>query len=327
MSPSIAPSTYIISGIPDFKHRVERRIDEVITSQKQNARLQEAISFATQPGGKLIRPQLVYDFFHLALGSEMSSLGISAVVDCAVALELIHTYSLVHDDLPAMDNSLLRRGRPTCWAVHGEATAILVGDALIPLAYEILCDIPTLSDSQKITIMRLVSKTIGANGLVAGQMMDLFPEMTDREVQSNTIVTDREGQANTKVTDRESQADAIELMQILKTGVLLGAACGVGVILGGRTDLLDGAIHFGERLGLLYQLTDDLLDKTGTAAVVGKTVNNDQDKMTFLSIFGEDKVQQIVGDLAQELKVITERDFSASPRLMNLIFQIVNRVK
>ncbi len=305
----MAPSNPFISqpipGISYFKQQVENRIEAVIALQNQNDQLQEALAFATQPGGKLIRPQLVYDFYNLAINSKTSPSGISEVVDCAVALELIHTYSLVHDDLPAMDNSQLRRGRPTCWVAHGEATAVLVGDALIPLAYEILCEIPNLADSKKIAIMRLVSKTIGANGLVAGQMMDLFPVMSNQE----------------------SQADAIERMQIFKTGVLLGAACGAGVILGGRQDLVEGAINFGERLGLLYQLTDDLLDKTGTSAVVGKTVNNDQNKTTFLSIYGEERVQQIIADLTQELRTITERDFAGFLPLIDLISQIVHRFK
>lgn len=289
--------------LSDFKRLVENRIREIVTQQKQNFRLHEALEYVTQPGGKLIRPQLVYEFATLVCQGEDVATIFPAIIDCAVAIELIHTYSLIHDDLPSMDNAMLRRGRQTCWATYDEATAILVGDALIPLAFEILSELPGVSDSQKISLIRLISNVIGPGGLVAGQMMDLYPE----------------------IYASESQDKMIELMQVLKTGVLLGAACGAGVILGKREDLREGALHFGEQLGLLYQFTDDLLDVKGTQDVVGKTVNNDQNKMTFISIYGIEQVQEMIKEISEYLKGLIDRDFKGQSSLYDLVSQIAKR--
>lgn len=297
-------STLIPScDVLEFKIHLEDRIRNIIDQQKGNARLQEALVYALQSGGKLIRPRLVYEFAKLSLPGDSWIKNITAIIDCAAAIEFIHTYSLIHDDLPAMDNSLLRRGRKTCWAAYDEATAILVGDALIPLAFEILSELPEVSESQKLILIRLLSKVIGSNGLVAGQMLDLYPQ----------------------VLTTASQDKKIERMQLLKTGVLLGVSCGAGVILGGRQDLYDNAIHFGEQLGLLYQLTDDLLDKMGVEDVVGKTINNDDNKQTFLTIYGIDGVQNRIAILSDDLKDRIDRDFRGSLSLHKFIGQIINR--
>ena len=289
--------------IREFKAHLEKRMSAIIACQTGSVRLQEALEYATKAGGKLIRPQLVYEFAALASPGDYAVDRIPAIIDCAASIEFIHTYSLIHDDLPAMDNALLRRGRKTCWAAYDEATAILVGDALIPLAFEILSDLPEVAPSQKLILIRLLSKIAGPNGLVAGQMLDLYPD----------------------VLSSRSQDKKIEFMQLMKTGVLLGASCGAGVLLGGREDLYEKAISFGEQLGLLYQLTDDLLDLMGLEDVLGKTVHNDENKQTFLSVYGVEKVQNRISEISFDLNNRINRDFMDALSLKEFIQQIINR--
>lgn len=290
----------------EFRKLFDHRLRKVISGQNQNKRLLEALEYATQSGGKLIRPSLVYEFALLGgLGHKTSML--APIVDCAIAIELIHTYSLIHDDLPAMDNSLLRRGRPTCWVEFGQATAILVGDALLPLAFEILSQLPDVSEEKRLLLINLIAKMIGPNGLVAGQMMDLYPPKGDQ-------------------TDNQtSQADWVEVMQILKTGVLLGGSCGAGLILSGCLDKLDSGIQFGEHLGVLYQLTDDLLDALGDESTVGKTVQNDQEKLTFLSLYTIDQVKNMASELALFLKDQIHRDFKGNSNLLQFVDKLTTR--
>lgn len=289
----------------EFRKLFDHRLTQIIKEQKQNKKLLEALKYVTQSGGKLIRPRLLYEFAYID-NPKNKTRNLAAIIDCSIALELIHTYSLIHDDLPAMDNALLRRGHPTCWSRFDEATAILVGDALIPLAFEILSQLPETTESIRLALITLISKIIGANGLVAGQMMDLNPPKDEQLTEAEKV-------------------DWVEAMQILKTGVLLGGACASGIILAGYPEKFDAAIQFGEHLGLLYQITDDLLDHEGHSEITGKTVQNDGEKMTFITLMGIENVRKITKDLNEYLKDQIKEHFFDNKNLSLLLDTLTQR--
>jgi geranylgeranyl pyrophosphate synthase len=258
--------------------------------------------YATQGGGKFLRSYLVKQFAELGDVKDEVAVVDTAIVDTGVALELIHSYSLVHDDLPAMDNGLWRRGRPSCWVAFGDATAILVGDALLTAAFDVLSSMDGVSDYHKINLINLFAKASGANGMIAGQMMDLFP-----------------GDLNAITPEQ------ITTMQTLKTGKLFAAACEAGVLLGNHPELRVTAKLFGEQLGVLYQMTDDLLDVLGDQHTVGKTVNHDQHKITFITIFGLESIKSMVADLNDKLHLQIREKFSDYQNLHMLLDMMINR--
>jgi farnesyl diphosphate synthase len=226
--------------------------------------LHRAMRYAVLGGGKRLRPLLVYAAGH-ALGSD------GAVLDApACAVEIIHAYSLVHDDLPAMDDDDLRRGRPTCHIVFGEAMAILAGDALQALAFEILADDEPEGDdpAQRIAMLRTLGAACGAEGMAGGQAFDL------------------------SAVGRKLTLEELERMHAYKTGALIRASVRLGALAAGcrDPDLLDRLDRYGHAVGLAFQVRDDILDIEGESAVIGKTAGKDAaaDKPTFPSIIGLD---------------------------------------
>jgi farnesyl-diphosphate synthase (EC 2.5.1.10) len=223
--------------------------------------LHRAMRYAVLGGGKRLRPLLVYAAGH-ALGSDGPLLDAPA---CAV--EIIHAYSLVHDDLPAMDDDAMRRGRPTCHIVFGEAMAILAGDALQALAFEILADGPDGDDpAQRIAMLRTLGAACGAEGMAGGQAFDL------------------------SAVGRKLTLEELERMHAYKTGALIRASVRLGALAAGCRDsgLLDRLDRYGHAVGLAFQVRDDILDIEGESAVIGKTAGKDAaaDKPTFPSIIG-----------------------------------------
>ncbi|KJV30868.1 (2E,6E)-farnesyl diphosphate synthase [Luteibacter yeojuensis] len=227
------------------------------------AELHRAMRYAVLGGGKRLRPLLVYAAGH-ALGSD------GPVLDApACAVEIIHAYSLVHDDLPAMDDDALRRGRPTCHIVFGEAMAILAGDALQALAFEILAQSPAGDDpTQRITMLRTLGAACGAEGMAGGQAFDL------------------------SAVGRKLTLEELERMHAYKTGALIRASVRLGALAAGCRDeaLLARLDRYGHAVGLAFQVRDDILDIEGESAVIGKTAGKDAaaDKPTFPSIIGLD---------------------------------------
>jgi farnesyl diphosphate synthase len=223
-------------------------------------RLFDAMRYATLNGGKRLRPFLV------SAGASLFDVPQSQALRAAAAVELIHCYSLVHDDLPAMDDDDLRRGRPTCHIQFDEATAILAGDALLTLAFEVLADPATHPDSAiRIALVGALAAAAGGEGMVGGQMIDL-----------------------------EAEGKALDLAQItrlqaLKTGRLIRVSSVFGAILGAAPAAARTALDaFAQDLGLAFQIADDLLDVEGSEAEVGKKVGKDADagKATFVSLLG-----------------------------------------
>jgi farnesyl diphosphate synthase len=238
--------------------------------------LHRAMRYAVLGGGKRLRPLLVYAAGH-ALGSD------GPVLDApACAVEIIHAYSLVHDDLPAMDDDDLRRGRPTCHIVFGEAMAILAGDALQALAFEILADDEPEGDApaQRIAMLRTLGAACGAEGMAGGQAFDL------------------------SAVGRKLTLEELERMHAYKTGALIRASVRLGALAAGcrDQDLLDRLDRYGHAVGLAFQVRDDILDIEGESAVIGKTAGKDAaaDKPTFPSIIGLDASRARLAALVDE---------------------------
>ncbi|HEY4136661.1 MAG TPA: farnesyl diphosphate synthase [Alphaproteobacteria bacterium] len=262
----------IAGALASAAHAVEAVLDQLLPRASGLAEdaLFEAMRYAVMGGGKRFRPAL-----SLACG-RLFDLPEAAVLRAAAALELVHCYSLVHDDLPAMDDDDLRRGLPSCHAKYGEATAILAGDALMTLAFEVLADPATHSDGGRRTELILsLARAAGPQGMVAGQMIDLAAE----------------GKTPMRPVGGPRQLDAagIARMEELKTAALISCACETPAILAGAPAAARAALAaYARALGLAYQVTDDLLDAEGGSAEIGKTAGKDAaaGKATFVATLG-----------------------------------------
>ncbi len=238
------------------------------------AELMQAMRAASLEGGKRIRPFLVEASASLFQPERQ------LVQDTSLAVELMHCYSLVHDDLPAMDNDELRRGQPTIWKAHGEATAILTGDALQSLAFELITrNAHTGNALMKAELAANLARAVGKAGMVSGQMRDLAAEAAEGEV---------------------SFADVI-VIHAQKTGALISFAAEAGAIIGGADHHARSALKlYGEKLGLAFQLKDDLLDCEGNEADLGKTPGKDaaSGKATLVAALGREKAERFLNNLA-----------------------------
>ncbi len=223
-------------------------------------RLHEAMRYSVLGGGKRLRSFLVWESSRLFDVPPLPALKVAAVI------ELIQAYSLVHDDLPCMDNGDMRRGKPSCHKAFGEATATLVGDALIPLAFQILSSLEA-SPEVRLELIDKLGETIGSQGLVAGQMMDLGQEQPRHSLQY------------------------LSKQGYFKTGVFFGFSTEVGAILANASVNERRALRsYGLLLGEGFQMMDDFLDGQGTLEILGKPCGQDSDKLTFLSLLGPDKL-------------------------------------
>lgn len=241
-------------------------------------RLLAALGHATLGGGKRFRPFLVVE------SAALFGLPDEAALETAAALECVHCYSLVHDDLPAMDNDTLRRGRPTVWTAFDEWTAILAGDALLTVAFERLSDAATHPDAGvRLALVSGLAKAAGAAGMVGGQALDLEAE--------------RLGDG------RDQTASQILHLQALKTGALIRFACEAGAILGEAGAEAKASLgRYGTALGRAFQIADDLLDAEGSAETVGKAVSKDAaaGKATLVSLLGIDAARAALRDAEEE---------------------------
>jgi len=267
--------------------KIGKEIDEKLLSfLKKNKitqkRLIDAFIYSTIGSGKKIRAYLLVEAFRLFDNMKFYD----DALNIAASLELIHTYSLIHDDLPSMDNSLLRRGKKTCHIKYDEATAILLGDGLQSLAFEIITNNElTLDDRTKVNICNKLAEAIGFKGMVAGQMMDLISES-----RYNKFIPDKKFIIQT---------------QRLKTGALIDFSLQAGGIIGGakksELEILSG---FGKRIGLAFQIVDDILDATSNEENLGKTTDLDskQGKVNFVTLLGLEKSRKKVEDLIIQAK-------------------------
>ena len=250
-----------------YREYIERYLKEFYAQwqDEPQTRLYDAISYSLLAGGKRLRPILAFEFCRLC-GREWQ-----AAAPFAAAIEMIHTYSLIHDDLPCMDNDDFRRGRPTNHKVYGEAMAVLSGDALLTDAFcaAAMAKLPNPADMA--TAIGVLSECAGSHGMVGGQVLDI---MSEERLLSEQEVLD---------------------IQSRKTGALIRAACALGAIAGGATQAqFDAACQFAAALGLAFQIRDDMLDVIGSQEEMGKGVGTDANKNTFVRLYGLEKCEELV---------------------------------
>ncbi len=260
---------------------VERTMDRLLPhsfpgDDTGEARVFDAMRYSSLEGGKRLRA-----FFVLA-GATLFKVAALSAFRTASAIEFVHAYSLIHDDLPAMDDDDLRRGKPSCHKQFDEATAILAGDALQALAFEVLAHEDTHGDpAVRAALVAELAKAAGAHGMVGGQMLDLLAE----------------GQGP------DMSIGAITRLQRLKTGALISFSCTSGAILGKASEPMRAALAaYAHDLGLAFQIVDDLLDIEGSAAELGKTPGKDEaaGKATFVSILGKERARAQADLLARQ---------------------------
>jgi farnesyl diphosphate synthase len=270
-------SSELNEAMARFAGAIEETLGEILPKGNGNdpeAPLFEAMRYATLDGGKRLRPFLVVATAGLFEVPENVSLRVGA------AVELIHSYSLVHDDLPCMDDDDMRRGKPACHVRFGESTAVLVGDALVPLAFEVLADPKTHPDpAVRSELVVGLAIAAGSRGMVGGQMLDLASENHDLDI------------------------GAVTRLERLKTGALIEFCCAAGGVLGRADARSQRALSaYAHDLGLAFQIADDLLDVEGDAAQLGKAVGKDegQGKATFVAILGPEKARAQASLLARQ---------------------------
>lgn len=291
----------------DFKSDLvenARAVDEVLdqllsVDDSPEAGLVEAMRYSALGGGKRVRPFLVVSSARLFNVAESCALRVAA------AVEMVHCYSLIHDDLPAMDNDDLRRGQPTCHIKFDEATAILAGDALLTRAFEVLVGEATHSDPKvRCDLVSEMAKSIGVGGMVGGQVLDLMAE------------------------NKELTIPEITRLQRLKTGMLIGYSCECGAILGKAPLAARQALHaYAHDVGLAFQIVDDLLDVEGDAETVGKSTQKDgaAGKATFVSLLGVERARAQADMLADQASAHLELFKEKADPLRELARFVVNR--
>ena len=244
-----------------FEERLKR---QAANPGQPQQRIYDAMEYSLMAGGKRLRPFLVYQFCLACGGSE------EAAHSAALAVEMVHTYSLIHDDLPAMDNDDYRRGKPTCHKAFGEATAILAGDGLLTDAFLTLSE-AELPAERIAACVRCLAENAGSRGMVGGQVLDMLSE--ERELSEQEVLD----------------------IQTRKTGCLIKAACCMGVLCaGGSQAQLKAAERYADALGLAFQIRDDVLDVTGDAAKLGKAVGVDANKNTFVRLWGLERCEALI---------------------------------
>jgi len=256
----------------NYRTRVDAALTQCLPAPTiQPTRLHEAMHYAVLNGGKRIRPTLVY-MTGFAVGAPLKTLD-----QAACAVELIHAYSLVHDDLPCMDDDDLRRGKLTCHKAFDEATALLVGDALQSLAFQVLTQTPTLSAVQRLEMVDILAVAIGSRGMAGGQALDI-------EATGNVL-----------------NLAELENLHIHKTGALIRASVKMGALAKNAlsVDMLQALDHYAKCIGLAFQIQDDILDETTDTTILGKPQGSDlaHNKPTYPSLLGLSDARQMAEDL------------------------------
>jgi geranylgeranyl diphosphate synthase type II len=264
----------IKSYLQEKRELIDSYLKHYFSKSFQPPILHEAMTYSLFAGGKRIRPILALASYEACGGDPKN------ILPQASALELIHTYSLIHDDLPAMDNDDLRRGKPTNHKVFGEAMAILAGDALLTEAFSMITSIQNanfkLQNSSIVEVIREVSIASGGYGMVGGQAQDILSENSNPD------------------------GETLEFIHLHKTAALIKASVKMGPILaGGKRSILEALTIYGGHIGLAFQIVDDVLDVEGTTEELGKTAGSDlkKKKLTYPAIYGTEKARQKAGDL------------------------------
>ena len=278
--------------VDEYRQKIDEALNAcfVIPGNLPQAGLAEAMRYSLLAGGKRIRPMLVLEFCRIAGGD------IEAAMPVACAIEMLHTYSLIHDDLPCMDNDDLRRGKPTNHVVYGECTATLAGDTLQAEAFGTILR-SALPVERKAACAEILAGAVGLDGMCCGQYLDMLWEgraLTEQEL--------------TEINSR-------------KTGALLVAACQMGVAAaGGSERMLESAGHFGSAIGMAFQIRDDMLDVLSTAEMLGKPIGSDEQehKNTYMVLMGEEGCRQTIAKLTDFAKGVLGEAFKDTAFLCEL---------
>jgi len=291
------------SYIADKRRTINTILEKILQDSSGSRRIKDAMHYSLMAGGKRLRPVLCLATVEALAGDPDDEF----ILNTACALEMIHTYSLIHDDLPAMDNDRLRRGKATCHIVFDEATAILAGDALLTLAFQTLSESTETDEGQALKtlkIIHIISLAAGYKGMIAGQMQDIASEGTSLSI------------------------DDLDKMYAFKTGSLLDAAINSGTVLGDATSTQEKQmLVYARNIGLAFQITDDILNVQGDPAVMGKSAGTDEirKKSTYPLILGVQKSQEITEKLIRNaLQSLTGFDKRADS-LRAIARYIVNR--
>jgi len=284
--------------IKDYCDYIESYLDEqcVHYDSEPQQSLFSAMRYSLLAGGKRLRPVFVFEFCRLCGGNWREA------APFAAAVEMIHTYSLIHDDLPCMDNDDFRRGKPTNHKVYGEALAVLAGDALLTEAFTSIAQ-ANCSAEARIKAVEVLAECAGCVGMVGGQVLDIQSEQRQC-----------------------TQQDVLDI-QSRKTGALIRAACILGVIAGnGTAEQIHAAAEFASNLGLAFQIRDDILDVIGNAQELGKAVGTDTTKNTFVQLYGLDRCNELVCQHTQ-LAIAALNVFTDTGFIRELATELTTRMK
>lgn len=282
-----------------YVEKVNQKLNEYLKAEYPE-QIYNAMAYSVNAGGKRLRPILMLAACEAVKGD------IQRVYPFACAMEMIHTYSLIHDDLPAMDNDDLRRGKPTCHKRFDEATAILAGDALLNLAHEIMID-EVIKDNEKSSAlaMSFISHGAGINGMIGGQVVDVLSE--GKKIDEETLI----------------------FIHRNKTAALIKAALKAGAVLGGASEAqLEVFDLIGDKMGIAFQIKDDILDVTSTEEVLGKPILSDEknEKVTYVTLYGLEKAQKDYNKLSEESLELILRITDEDSFLYNYAKQLVDRI-
>lgn len=284
--------------LTDLKEHFEGKLESFLTERQY--RLQQAMYYSATNGGKRIRPALCY-LIGETLGQSRPQLD-----RAALAIELVHCYSLVHDDLPAMDDDALRRGKPTCHIQYDEATAILVGDALQSLAFQLLSQSASLPAEKSLRLIEILSVAIGEKGMCLGQALDMEAEGRN-----------------------DYSLEQLKQIHHHKTGQLINASCQMAAVIAGHDhdETYHAVTQLGELLGVAFQIKDDVLDATSSTEVLGKPQGSDEknDKLTYCKFYSIDELNTLLDDMNKQCLDIAHRINPEAKPLVDIINYIFNR--
>ena len=288
--------------IQKYRNLVEQALKKVLQEKDlPQQQLLEAMRYSVGAGGKRIRPVLLLAFCEGCGGD------VEKAAPFAAAIEMLHSYSLIHDDLPCMDNDDMRRGKPSCHIQFGEALALLAGDGLLNRCFEVMLFSCLTVGQNGIKAAVTLSKAAGVMGMIGGQVLDL--EMEEKTVSKEQLLT----------------------MYHLKTGCLLSAACRMGCELAGAVpEISQTAEEFGDALGLAFQIVDDLLDLYGDAKILGKPTGSDLEnqKTTFATLCSREEAKAYASELTKKAKLLLNKmGLSTGPFLYELTSQLLEREK
>ncbi len=297
---SLTTSETLKSFLESSRAAVDAELERILPpAGEYPSSIHQAMRHSVFAGGKRLRPILCLESGRLFGGADAPLLRLGS------ALELIHTYSLIHDDLPALDNDDFRRGKPTCHKAFGEATAILAGDALLTLAFETISAPGPVSDSQKLRVIRELSHAIGTlGGMVGGQVVDM------------------------ETSSASANAETLQYIHSAKTGAFIRMAVRAGAIYAGASEPdLERITAYGGKIGLAFQIADDLLDVLGSSESLGKTAGKDdrQQKATYPALHGVEESQRIAAALVREACELLEPYGDRSARLREIARFLIAR--